>query len=67
MTTALAPAPAPAKAPAGIEHSIPNKVRAAFAFLPEQATGTPKLADFFIEIGIQGRRNDELFVRRHPG
>src|SRR5215207_7101044 len=61
MTTALAPAPAPAKAPAGIEPSIPNKVRAAFAFLPEQATGAPKLADFFIEIGIQGRRNDKLF------
>jgi hypothetical protein len=60
MTTALAPAPAPAKAPAGIKHSIPNKVRAAFAFLPEQATGAPKLADFFIEIGIQGRRNDKL-------
>ena len=61
MTTALAPAPAPAKAPAGIEPSIPNKVRAAFAFLPEQATGAPRLADFFIEIGIQGRRNDKLF------
>ena len=48
----------PATPPPGRQ---PGRRRAAFAFLPEQATGAPKLADFFIEIGIQGRRNDKLF------